>query len=61
MLEWICHVCGAKRPDDKISVYSTKKAFGTTGIEMTQNVRYCNDRPSCIEGAKHVDFMSKEV
>ena len=59
MIEWTCHVCGDLRPDDKISVYSTEKPFGTTGVMMKQNVRYCNDRPSCIEGAKHIDFMAK--
>lgn len=56
-LIWRCHVCGDERPDDRISVYSSQKEIGTTGTMMTQNVRYCNYRPSCVEGAKAVNFM----
>lgn len=52
---WTCHVCGNERPDDKISVYSTDVALGP--VKARQNVRYCNDRPECVEGAKHVEFF----
>jgi hypothetical protein len=52
---WTCHVCGDTRPDARISVYSTTRSLGH-GIVTKQNVRYCNDRPSCAEGAKNVDF-----
>jgi hypothetical protein len=52
---WTCHVCGKERPDALISVLSTTRYIGT--IPMQQNVRYCNDNPSCIEGARDVDFM----
>ena len=55
-LTWSCHVCGAERPDEKISVYST--VVTNSGIEIKQNVRYCNDNPACIEGAKNVDWLS---
>lgn len=60
-LTWTCHVCGDERPDERISVFSSQQLFGTTGVMMTQNVRYCNDRPACIEGAKTVNFMAKET
>lgn len=56
-LEWRCHVCGDTRPDAKISVYSTIKMIGR--VETQQNVRYCNDRPACIEGASSVDFLKR--
>jgi hypothetical protein len=53
---WTCHVCGDERPDARISVFSkTARLHG--GVEVTQNVRYCNDRPACVEGAKLVDWM----
>lgn len=55
---WICHVCGKERPDERISVYSTKKLYH--GVEIQENVRYCNDRPSCVEGAKDVHFINEE-
>lgn len=55
VLEWTCHVCGKTRPDEKISVLSTTQEFN--GVEITQNVRYCNDDPACIEGAKHVKWI----
>lgn len=55
MLTWLCHVCGKERPDSKISVYTSDVMIGR--IEMKQNVRYCNDDPDCIEGAKKVNFI----
>lgn len=54
-LTWSCHVCGEIRSDDKISVYS--REVDLDGIKIKQNVRYCNDRPACIEGAKNVDWL----
>lgn len=57
-LTWVCHVCGDLRPDDKISVYTTdvSEKHGLPPGTMQQNVRYCNDRKECIEGAKRVEF-----
>lgn len=31
-----------------------------TCLELTENVRYCNDRPACVEGAAHVTWTAKE-
>lgn len=53
---WTCHVCGDYRPDNKISVYSTTKMLGGN-IPIGQNVRYCNDRQACIDGAKNVNWV----
>lgn len=53
---WKCHVCGEERPDDKISVLSKAILIGGR-VCGQQNVRYCNDRPSCVEGAKNIDFL----
>jgi hypothetical protein len=52
---WTCHVCHDERPDDKISVFSSTKVV--RGISIGQNVRFCNDRPTCIEGARQVNFL----
>lgn len=47
---WVCMVCKDERPDDMISVYSEK---GTRdGISIQVNVRHCNDRQACIDGAR---------
>lgn len=54
---WTCHVCGKERPDARISVFSSTKWIGAVAFQ--QNVRYCNDNPACIEGAKTKDFMEK--
>ena len=54
-IEWTCHVCGELRPDDKISVYS--RTISKHDIPITENVRYCNDNPECIEGAKKVRWI----
>jgi len=44
---WRCHVCGKQRPDDKISVLSKPITLPDGRIIGQQNVRYCNDNPSC--------------
>ena len=49
-IEWTCHVCGKQRPDSRISVFKHVRDF--RGIEMIENIRYCNDNPECVEGAK---------
>jgi len=59
-LTWKCHICGEERPDEKISVYSTTQEIpGTHGGTMTVNVRYCNDKPACIEAAPHFSFFKR--
>ena len=55
-LTWKCHVCGDERPDAKISVFSKPLMINGQVCGQT-NVRYCNDRQACIEGAPNVDFM----
>lgn len=55
-LTWTCHVCGDERPDSAIDVFKTKRTLDG-GIEVQTNVRYCNDRPTCIEEAPNVDFL----
>lgn len=52
---WTCHVCGKKRPDAKISVYTTTRYMGR--VPFTENVRYCNDDPACINGVANVKFV----
>lgn len=52
---WTCHVCGDYRPDSKISVHSTDTMF--SGVSLQQNVRYCNDRLECREGAKNIKWI----
>ena len=52
---WTCHVCGAVRPDAKISVLTKQRMMGRVPFE--ENVRYCNDRAECIEGAKTKELL----
>lgn len=49
-LTWTCMVCYEDRPDSRIDVHTSIYQMGG-GIVMRKNVRYCNDRPSCINGA----------
>ena len=60
-MTWTCHVCHEERPDAQISVlkrrWTRDGGFATGGIEGDMNVRYCNDRPACVEGAKQVKFL----
>ncbi len=55
---WKCHICGAERPDDKISVRS--KIVTMKGIDITENIRYCNDKPGCIEESKTFSLFEPE-
>ncbi len=55
-LTWKCHVCGEERPDMKVSVF-TKPIVIDGRMCGNQNIRYCNDKPECIEGAKHKDLF----
>lgn len=55
---WKCHICGEERPDNKISVLSKPLIINDVPISSGQeNIRYCNDQPSCIEGAKNYSFF----
>lgn len=62
-LTWTCHICKEERPDAKISVLTKpveNEWAKLVGGKVEQNVRYCNDRPSCIEGAKsYTHFVDK--
>lgn len=57
-LTWKCHICGEERPDDKISVLS-KPLVINGEARGQQNIRYCNDRPACVEGAKTFSFFKE--
>lgn len=48
---WTCLVCGDERDDADISVH---KVHGTGPVQITANVRYCNDRAHCHLGAPAV-------
>jgi len=56
METWKCHICKRERPDDKISVVSKPLIINGQACEQ-QNIRYCNDSPECIEGAKEFSFF----
>ncbi len=48
--KWKCHICGQVRPAKMISVRS--KQVDVKGFAVTENIRYCNDKPGCIEASK---------
>ena len=55
ILTWSCHICKEERPDELIGVY--KKPLVINGQIMgEQNIRYCLDKPSCLEGAEKFSF-----
>ena len=60
-LSWVCHVCNDVRSDSKISVLSRDVSadYGLPAGTMKQNVRYCNDRPACVEAAPPTDLLKK--
>jgi len=60
-MTWKCHICGQERPDAQISVLKrdTSAYMDMPPGTIVQNIRYCNDNPKCIEGAKTFSFMKK--
>ena len=58
-LTWTCHVCSEIRPDAQISVYQTdiSEQRSLSAGTFFQNVRHCNDRSACIEGAEEIQFF----
>ena len=61
---WTCHVCGLLRADDVISVLSldVSEDFDLPPNAVIQNIRHCNDRQSCIDGAQSKRIVrSKET
>lgn len=54
-LTWDCAICHETRPDDKINVL--KKKINWPGVNAVENIKYCNDREACIEGAKTFTYF----
>jgi|HubBroStandDraft_2_1064218.scaffolds.fasta_scaffold36907_4 hypothetical protein len=53
-LSWKCDICHDERPDEQISVH--KADIGPPNFPpgmVTRNVKYCNDRPACKQGAEN--------
>lgn len=59
-LTWTCHVCGEERPDRLISVF-TRERMWPGGVRFRENVRYCNDRMTCQDGASEVYFVDRDM
>jgi hypothetical protein len=49
-LTWTCHICHEERPDRFISVLT--KPLNIPGVDAQENIRYCNDKRSCLAGAQ---------
>ncbi len=52
-LTWSCMVCQDVRPDRLISVFKVNRRT-ERNVEVQANVRYCNDRAACLDGAPGV-------
>lgn len=59
---WECHICKSERLDKFISVFKTdiSNQYNLPQGSIFQNVRYCNDRPECKEGARTFSFFDKD-
>jgi hypothetical protein len=58
-ITWTCHICKQERPDHLIGVYKHQRDIGR-GVLMTENVRYCLDKPSCRYGATTFHFIPED-
>jgi hypothetical protein len=57
-ISWTCHICREERPDASISAITHHRTIN--GVPFEENVRFCNDRQGCIEGAKAFRFIKAE-
>lgn len=53
-MTWTCHVCDEERPNRFIAVHTTDISadYGLKPGVMSQNIRFCLDRPTCESAAK---------
>lgn len=60
-LTWICDVCGDERHDEFISVHTRdiSEIWGLPKGIMKENIKFCNDREVCREGAKRYSNLGK--
>jgi hypothetical protein len=60
---WRCEICGATRPDNRISVYTfdISKSQGLEPGILTRNVNYCNDSILCRDSAMQKDETNWRV
>lgn len=62
-LTWTCHICKDERPDRKISVHKRdiSAQMCLPAGTWTENVRYCNDRESCIKEISTFSFLKRNL
>lgn len=58
-LTWTCHACGDVRPDSEIAVFSRVHPIERSGATMSENIRFCADRPACEERAQHISLLGQ--
>lgn len=58
-ITWTCHVCGDERRDRFIGVFTREKMF-PGGVRVRENIRFCNDRLECTQGANDVHFIKDD-
>jgi hypothetical protein len=51
-MTWTCNVCGDERPDAMIGVAKRPGPFLSERVRPFWNIRYCRDRPACVEYAQ---------
>lgn len=56
-LTWTCHICKEERPDSFISVRKNRLTM-ESDVTVQENIRYCNDRASCITGSKTAHHLT---
>ena len=59
-LTWTCHICLTRRPDALIAVRVTDRSaeWHLPPGTFQEHVRYCVDRPACVERAKTMSFLT---
>ena len=54
-----CHLCRELRPEACLSLYK-KTEIDDLGCTWEQNIRYCNDKEECKEGAKTFSMWDED-
>lgn len=54
---WRCDVCREERRDAVIAVRKRYVLIGYGRTHMEHNIKFCNDRAACVEGARILPFF----
>lgn len=59
---WKCDVCGQERDFNRLGVRNIDRSsqMGLEADSFTEQIKFCNDNPDCIEKSKKITHIKEE-